>query len=346
MFKKFLATATAVTITATMLLTSTTFGAAGDPYSVTIMFDDEVVGKFETEHSSAGEFLAENHITIDENETVTVSTENGILEDGAIVTINSGYQINVTVDGRNIEKKVKAGTTVLSLMNELTEESGVDYYYVDGVNTTVVENGMSIELLSRKDNVYTTIETVPFEIEYRNSSELEEGEERIIIEGSDGTVESVVQVVFYGGVESFRATISEEVLVPAVTQVVEVGTAKIVPASSITTHVDNPESLKYSRVITMNASAYTAGPESTGKRPGDAGYGITASGMKVAHGVVAVDPNVIPLGTRLYVEGYGESIAADTGGAIKGNKIDLFYHDLGAALQFGRRNVTVYVLED
>jgi 3D (Asp-Asp-Asp) domain-containing protein len=61
---------------------------------------------------------------------------------------------------------------------------------------------------------------------------------------------------------------------------------------------------------------------------------------------VAVDPNVIPLGTRLYIPGYGLPLAADTGGAIIGNKIDLCMEDYHAAWEFGRRMVKVYVLAD
>lgn len=62
-------------------------------------------------------------------------------------------------------------------------------------------------------------------------------------------------------------------------------------------------------------------------------------------GVVAVDPNVIPLGSRLYIPGYGMAIAADTGGAIRGNRIDLLMDSYDAAMNFGRQSVEVYVLE-
>lgn len=94
--------------------------------------------------------------------------------------------------------------------------------------------------------------------------------------------------------------------------------------------------VRYSDALYMEASAYL---------PTDGGGAcITASGMVAQRGVVAVDPDVIPLGTRLYIPGYGEAIAADTGGAIVGNKIDLCMEDYGEAMEFGRRDITVYVL--
>ena len=88
----------------------------------------------------------------------------------------------------------------------------------------------------------------------------------------------------------------------------------------------------------MEASAYT---------PFDDGQsGITASGIPARRGIVAVDPRVIPLGTRVYVMGYGPALAADTGGAIKGAKIDLCIEDYNEAIRFGRRTVEVYILAE
>ncbi len=72
--------------------------------------------------------------------------------------------------------------------------------------------------------------------------------------------------------------------------------------------------------------------------------GITKTGMPAGHGVVAVDPRVIPLGTKLYVPGYGHALAGDTGGDIQGRRIDLGFDSLGAAQRFGRREIVVYVL--
>lgn len=101
------------------------------------------------------------------------------------------------------------------------------------------------------------------------------------------------------------------------------------------------------KVYTMTLTAYTAGPESTGKRPGHPAYGITASGERAVEGVtIAVDPQVIPLGSLVYIEGLGYRVAQDTGSAIKGNRIDVFMDDVGEALAFGvKKNVRVYVIE-
>jgi 3D (Asp-Asp-Asp) domain-containing protein len=73
--------------------------------------------------------------------------------------------------------------------------------------------------------------------------------------------------------------------------------------------------------------------------------GRTATGISTAPGVVAVDPSVIPLGTRMSIPGYGIGIAADTGGAVVGNTIDLWFPTVEQALQWGRRTVTVTLLQ-
>lgn len=97
---------------------------------------------------------------------------------------------------------------------------------------------------------------------------------------------------------------------------------------------------RINKVLTMKASAYT--PHRSG---GGTGSGRTANGWPAGYGLVAVDPRIIPLGTILYVEGYGMAIAADTGRAIKGYKIDLCYHSRADALRFGRRSVKVHILK-
>lgn len=102
--------------------------------------------------------------------------------------------------------------------------------------------------------------------------------------------------------------------------------------------------------LSCTLTAYTSGYESTGKKPGDPGYGITASGTVATVGrTIAVDPQVISIGSKVYIEGLGIRYAEDTGAAVKGKHIDVYLGDgraLQKAIEFGvKRNVPVYILE-
>ncbi len=95
---------------------------------------------------------------------------------------------------------------------------------------------------------------------------------------------------------------------------------------------------KAKRVFTVRATAYTSDPRENG------GWNVTAIGTKIRRGVIAVDPRVIPLRTRVYVEGYGFATAEDTGGAIKGNRIDVVMDTKRQSRNWGVRNVKIYIL--
>ena len=99
----------------------------------------------------------------------------------------------------------------------------------------------------------------------------------------------------------------------------------------------------------VEATGYTAGYESTGKVPGDAAYGITYSGVPVTRDVfstIAADTSVFPLGTVLFIPGYGYGVVADTGSAIKGNKIDLYYHTVDDVYErWGKKELDVFIVE-
>jgi len=93
----------------------------------------------------------------------------------------------------------------------------------------------------------------------------------------------------------------------------------------------------------MVATAYYA----FGKGGNDInGNGITAIGLRARKGIIAVDPRVIPLGTRIYIPGYGEALAADTGGWIKGNRVDLCFESLEECFRYGKRKIKIYLIED
>lgn len=122
-------------------------------------------------------------------------------------------------------------------------------------------------------------------------------------------------------------------------------------AAAITRMKETPfEQLDIKQLETAEvvATGYTAGKESTGKSPGHPEYGITFSGVKVRKddfSTIAADPRVFPIGTIMYVPGYGFGVVADTGGAIKGKKIDLYFATKKQVYEeWGKRKVRVYVL--
>jgi len=167
---------------------------------------------------------------------------------------------------------------------------------------------------------------------------------QVVQEGADGTKESVYQECYIDGRLISRTLEEEIVYVKPVDEIIEVGTKEYAAVAS-------RSGFRYKNELDMVATAYDLSYESTGKNPGDPYYGITASGAKAQLGTVAVDPRVIPLGTKLYVAStdgspdYGFATALDTGGAIKGNRIDLFMESNSDAYKFGIRQVKVYILE-
>ncbi len=359
MRKKFIGVLAAASFAFVGLATVPTLGDSVTPAislveskNITVYKDGRIIGTYHTFTENVEDFLKENEIHVKDGRIV-IYQDMEKLTDGSTMYIdfpdkkeeiedkikeeNGIITVKVFIDDKSFDYDTSNTKQVKDIVKELSLRDDTDYYYVDGDSTDSLYDEMEIRLLSRSEEIFTATENLPFEIEYVDTEEIAEGKEEVITEGIDGQVTTTTKVVFYGGEEYLRKVISQEVTVPAVNKVIKRGVAK---------SVQTPEGkLQYSNVITMNASAYTPGFESTGKNPGDPGYGRTATGRTATKGVVAVDPSVIPLGTKVYIEGYGVAIAADTGGAIKGNKIDLCYDTVDEALGFGRRNVKVYVLK-
>lgn len=337
MVKKVLrATGICVTLIVGIATTSTIFGSQDEDYShVTVAYANGDASSYNTKARTVEDFISDINLNLDDTSTLKADLSDEI-EDEMIINIDEGVSLNLKIDGEKVEKKVKSGTTIQSLIKELSKETNVDYYSTNENQLEELTEDTEINLLSKSTEIKNVTRVITFDTIYEETQSLPVGEEKVLVEGVDGKEEAVEQIVYYGGEEFLRQDVTSHVVLEPVNQVIQVGIQKT---------VSTPEGDKaYSKVLTMTATAYTAGYESTGKNPGDPGYGITASGMKAVKGVVAVDPKVIPLGTKLYVEGYGLCIAADTGGAIKGHKIDLFYPNLSDAIQYGRRTTTVYVL--
>lgn len=181
--------------------------------------------------------------------------------------------------------------------------------------------------------VETQVAEVPFDTVRRDDQSLAEGQVKEVQPGVPGRKEVVFQTTVVNGIVTTKDVVSEKILQPPQPRLLAYGTAGLVARGG--------QNLRYSRSLEMTATAYTPGPESNPD-----GNGLTYTGVPARRGIVAVDPRVIPLGTRLYIEGYGTALAADIGGAIKGNRIDLCVDTVAEADEFGIRKVKVYVLAD
>lgn len=199
--------------------------------------------------------------------------------------------------------------------------------------------GLLVSVVRRREEVNVVREEIPFDLVREDDRSMPVGQSQETRAGEAGIKEIKTVTYFEDGKEVRSELAAETVVKEPVNQVVAYGT--MVPRPVTVASRSGSTAGRYSRELRLSATGYTAGKESNPD-----GNGYTYTGMKAVRGVVAVDPNVIPLYTRLYIEGYGEAVAADIGGAIKGNKIDLCFDTLAEALEWGRRPVTVYVIGD
>ena len=260
--------------------------------------------------------------------------------DGMNIVIFREVTFGVQINGGPVATHlVLPGTTVGQVMVQQQFWHNLMLLY-GGDLARYVENDEVINFTTWASRFYTQHEIIPYTTIENHTGAVREGRSHIRQTGMPGEHEITSAVVIIGGEESNREVIASSVVAHPVDKIIDIGNAPLGALTDVTA----PD-FHYVRRVRMEATAYTAGFSCTGKHPCDPWYRITASGMEVRHGVVAVDRNVIPLGTRLYVYGYGFAIAADVGGAIRGYKIDLFMECIQAARRFGRRHIDVWILD-
>ena len=293
--------------------------------------------------------LAAEGIALDECDKMNV-TPGDVLKDSMKIEIYRAFPVSVTEKGEKKEYKTTKHT-VGEALNELGLAAKESDIITPGYYETISENA-DITLIRTAEEVIDVSEEIPYDCTEKLNKSLPSGQQKLVQSGAPGEKKISYKIAYEDGVEVSREKISEEIVKEPVDQIKEIGPRKkidyyqIASAGSIQT--SRSGSLAYSKVISAHATAYDA--SSCGKSASSPGYGRTATGASAVRGVVAVDPTVIPLGTRLYIESsdgsyvYGSAVAADTGSAIKGNRIDLCFNTRAEALSFGRRSVKVYIL--
>lgn len=288
--------------------------------------------KLRTSAVTVREALTRNKIPIREGDEVTPFWETKVRE-GMRVEVQRGIELLFSVDGSHLPVRTNPSATVEEALSQagilLGEQDKLsvsrDSKIWDGLRVKVTR--VTIGEASKRIRIEPMVE-------YINDHKLEIGVTRVAGKGEAGEVEERYQVIYEDGKEVKRILQEKKTVKQMVKKKVLVGT------KPRTLKVANGQIIRYTKLMVMDASAYTPGPESCGIYAD----GYTATGKKAGYGVVAVDPKVIRLGTKLYIEGYGFAEAADVGSAIKRNRIDLCYETVKEALLFGRRKMKVYIL--
>lgn len=278
-----------------------------------------------TIHDNPEDVLHQAGVDLAVNDEFRLSTAK--VADGSVITVYRAVPIEVVF---------KEGSKVVITGKPTVGEMAASLGYgpgkgrTDPAEATAITPMMKVKIAQLTEKVVARKVPILPPVVRQPDGTLERGLEEVADEGEEGLKEATVKVRLEDGAETAAVTVAEKVLVPPKPQIVSVGTREVVQTSRGT--------VRFRQAYVMEATAYL--PTDGG------GHGITASGIAARHGIVAVDPAVIPLGTRLYVPGYGLALAADTGGVIVGNRIDLCMEEHDAAWGFGRRMVKVYVLAD
>lgn len=305
-------------------------------------------------------FLKEHNLFFSSKDVMSHDQQTQI-EDGLHIDVSKAFQVTINDGGE--EKKVWAtgGTT-----RELLKENKISVDDLDKVKPKLgkkISKDTEVSITRVEKETEEVTEAVAFDTVTRNDSTLTKGEEKVISEGEEGTIVKEYEITYENGEEVDRELISEEVKEESSNRVVAVGTKEIEEApnlvalsaeepadedaeedssgeSSTATSSGSSEP-SGSKTLTMTASAYTASCS------GCSGY--TATGINLNANpnmkVIAVDPNVIPIGTTVWVEGYGTAIAGDTGGSIVGNRIDVHVPTREEAYSWGKKTVQVKILD-
>lgn len=257
------------------------------------------------------------------------------------------YDVKISVDGKNLGIKC-AGT-----VNDALAAADIDIYDDDLINIGFNEPlNANTEIIVNRVNIVeeVQIETIEYATRYKEDNNYTIGYSEVVVDGEEGEVETTLRHVYIDG-ELVSSSVVDEDITEPVDKVVLVGTKEYnpiddfsisqIPAPMDLTLDANGVPTSYQKVLTGKSCAYSA-------RPG-AG---TASGRKAMVGCVAVDPNIIPYGTELYItttDGsavYGYAIAADTGTALIEGQIlvDLFMESYDASCDWGARQVNIYIL--
>jgi uncharacterized protein YabE (DUF348 family) len=315
--------------------------------------DNGMTSVIQTRNSDLQDVLEEHQIRVGPYDRLSLTT--GEVVEGSTIVIDRAKSITVRADGKEAVKY-----TVADTVGEAIKEMNLSLVGEDRVNPSLnspLTAGTKVVITRVRTEVVETSHAVAFEVLEQKNANLAEGKKKVVKTGKEGQVVVRTAKVYEDGMLVSEKLLGKTVSKPAIQQVVAIGTKKPEvktltyngkpSASEATTVSLNGNSVKVKRMLkNVTLTAYSADFASTGKSHGDEGYGVTSSGAIVQEGrTIAVDPKVIPIGWWVYIEGIGFRRAEDTGSAVRGKKIDVYYDSEKLANRFGtQKGFTVYVI--
>ncbi|WP_142317490.1 G5 and 3D domain-containing protein [Bacillus sp. AFS002410] len=303
------------------------------PVKLTIDGQEQVIM---TTAQTVKELLKEQNINIKPDDVIMPALSTPLEENGK-VSYEKAFPM-VLNDG-GVSKKVFATSTTVADFLEKQNITLNEFDRVEPGAGVMIKQNDTVRVI-RVEKVNDVVEEpVDFKEKQKEDSSMNKGESSVISEGVKGLVKRNFELIKENGKVVSKTLVDETLLKDPVDRVVAVGT-KTVPSSSALVKSSAPKSNSKVKEMYVEATAYS---------PYDAGMsGTTALGINVRKNpntkLIAVDPNVIPLGSKVWVEGYGVAIAGDTGGAIKGKRIDILMPTKNECFNFGRRTVKIRII--
>ncbi|WP_318184078.1 ubiquitin-like domain-containing protein [Metabacillus idriensis] len=307
---------------------------ASKPVQLTVNDEKRTI---RTTAKTVEEFIKEQRIELTEHDKMNASLHTKI-SDNLKLNIDKAIQITLNVGDK--EQQVWSTSTTVA---DFLKEQKVQVNELDKVEPQIHQtlSANDVVIVTRVEKVTDVVEEpVAFSVVTKNDGNISKGKQEVIEPGAEGTVAKHFEVIMENGKEVSRKLIKEETKKESQDRVVAIGSKadpKPVSNKAETVSRSNDSVAKEFYVTSTAYTAYCNGCS-----------GKTATGVNLRENpnakVIAVDPSIIPLGSKVYVEGYGYAVASDTGGAIKGNKIDVFFSDKGAAYRWGRKQVKIKVL--
>lgn len=286
-----------------------------------------------TSAKTVGDFLRERGLLTVTADFVRPGVDT-VLEDNTVIEYRPAVPVTVII--RNTKHAIMtAATDVGALLEEQKIWLGTRDEVYPSLAEPIVGN-QTIKVVHISAWTRVVHQKISEKVIHRIDFSLAPGATKILSRGMHGLRETMVRYTTRDDGKPEKTIIATRILRNPRARVIARGVSEYAAFASVALHGLQHTSYIAASAVSMVATAYTAGCAGCS--------GITALGYRAGHGVVAVDPRVIPLGTRVYIPGYGIAVAGDTGGAITGRRIDLGFNSLNDALLFGRRPVRVYRL--